>query len=171
MSELVPRARDWALGVHPHARHLDRTLEWAVELDPGASEALRIAAVTHDIERAFPDPDAAWDSARDWDSPEYNRWHQDRCADLVAAWLREQDADPALVRDAEALVRAHEEGGWPEADVLQAADSLSFLETMVPVVRGWVGRGYGEARRRSCATRWSGSRPGRSGRGPRRDRS
>ena len=144
MSELVSRARNWALGVHPHARHLDRTLEWTVELDPGASEALRIAAVTHDIERAFPDPGATWDSARDWDSPEYNRWHQDRCADMVAAWLREQGADPALARDAEALVRAHEEGGWPEADVLQAADSLSFLETMVPVVRGWVDRGYGD---------------------------
>ena len=53
-------------------------------LDPDASEALRIAAVTHDIERAFPDPEATWDSARDWDSPAYNRWHQDRCADLVA---------------------------------------------------------------------------------------
>ena len=84
MTDLTAAARDWALAVHPHARHLDRTLEWVDILDPDASEALRIAAVTHDIERAFPDPDATWDSARDWDSPEYNRWHQDRCADLVA---------------------------------------------------------------------------------------
>ena len=35
----------------------------------------------------------------------------------------------------------HEEGGWPEADVLQAADSLSFLETMAPLVVGWVESG------------------------------
>jgi hypothetical protein len=35
----------------------------------------------------------------------------------------------------------HEEGGWPEADLLQAADSLSFLETMVPLVVGWVESG------------------------------
>ena len=144
MTALLDRARAWVLDVHPHARHLERTLEWVVELDPGASEALRIAAVTHDIERAFPDPAATWDSARDWDSPAYNRWHQDRCADQVAAWLREQDADPALTEAVEALVRAHEDGGWPEADVLQAADSLSFLDTMVPLVLAWRERGYGD---------------------------
>ena len=38
----------------------------------------------------------------------------------------------------EALVRVHEEGGWPEANVVQAADSLSFLETMVGLVAGWI---------------------------------
>jgi hypothetical protein len=30
-----------------------------------------------------------------------------------------------------ALVRAHEDGGWPEVDLIQAADSLSFLEDAV----------------------------------------
>jgi hypothetical protein len=35
----------------------------------------------------------------------------------------------------------HEVGGWPEADVLQAADSLSFLETLAPLVAGWVESG------------------------------
>ncbi len=144
MTALADAAQAWVEAVHPHARHLVRTLEWVDALDPDASEALRIAAVTHDIERAFPDPDATWDSARDWDSGDYNRWHQDRCADQVAAWLREQGADPALVRDTEALVRVHEEGGTPEADVLQAADSLSFLDTMVPLVLTWSERGYGD---------------------------
>jgi hypothetical protein len=141
MSDLLPAARAWVADVHPHARHLLRTEDWAVVLDPGASEQLRLAAALHDIERAFPDPDATWDSARDWDSPEYNRWHQDRCADIAAAWLREQGADAELVAGVEALVRVHEEGGWSEADVLQAADSLSFLETMVPLVVGWVSTG------------------------------
>jgi phosphohistidine swiveling domain-containing protein len=37
---------------------------WVGTLDPGAGERLRLAAVLHDIERAFPDPDAGWDSAR-----------------------------------------------------------------------------------------------------------
>ena len=35
----------------------------------------------------------------------------------------------------------HEDGGWPEADLLQAADSLSFLETMAPVIVEWVQSG------------------------------
>jgi len=138
---LLDAARSWVAEVHPHARHLERAEDWVVELEPGASAALRIAAVTHDIERAFPDPDSGWESARHWDDPGYNRWHQDRCAEIIAGWLREQGAPDELVRDVEALVRVHEEGGWPEADLLQAADSLSFLETMVPVIAGWVERG------------------------------
>jgi kynurenine formamidase len=35
----------------------------------------------------------------------------------------------------------HEDGGWREADLVQAADSLSFLETMAPLVAGWVETG------------------------------
>ena len=140
-SELLDRARLRMAEVHPHALHLESTLHWALQLDGNASEALRIAAVTHDIERAFPDPAASWDSARDWDDPEYVRWHQDRCADMIAAWLREQDAPRALVEAVSALVRVHEEGGWPDADLLQSADSLSFLEVMTPLVVGWVESG------------------------------
>jgi kynurenine formamidase len=127
--------------VHPHFRHMARTLHWADWIDPGASEAVRIAAVTHDAERAYPDPDVAWDSAVSWDDPDYNRWHQERCARIVGEWLRDQDAEPALVDEVEGLVRVHEEGGWPEADVVQAADSLSFLETMVGLVAGWIQSG------------------------------
>ena len=138
---LLELAQAWVAEVHPHARHLERTLDWLLELDPDASEAARIAAATHDIERAYPDEEAGWDSARDWDSPAYNRWHQDRCADIVAAGLRERGADEDLTREVAGLVRVHEQGGWHEADLVQAADSLSFLETMVPPVAGWVQAG------------------------------
>jgi kynurenine formamidase len=148
------------LEVHPHPRHLERTLDWAVELDPRASEALRIAAVTHDIERAFPDREAGWDSASSWDDPAYNRWHQDRCADMIAGWLREQDADARLVDEVDRLVRHHEVGGWPEADVLQAADSVSFLETMVGVVAGWVQSGRAPRERAAGKLRHSLERIG-----------
>jgi kynurenine formamidase len=127
--------------VHPHARHLERTLDWLLELDPDASEAARIAAATHDVERAYPDGAAPWDSARDWDSPEYNRWHQDRCADMIGPGLLERGASEELAREVAGLVRVHEDGGWLEADLVQAADSLSFLETMVPLVVGWVEAG------------------------------
>lgn len=142
MSDLLPAARAWVQEVqHPHARHLLRTEDWLLALDPGASERLRIAAVLHDIERAFPDADAGWDSACDWDSLEYNRWHQDRCAAIASSWLREQAAPDAFVEEVDALIRVHEDGGWPEANLLQAADSLSFLDTLVPLVVSWVRSG------------------------------
>lgn len=138
MSDLLASAREWVAEVHPHARHLLRTENWLLELDPAAREELRISAVLHDIERAFPDPDSTWDSARDWDSRAYNRWHQDRCARIASDWLRQQGASAEVVETVRALIAVHEEGGWPEANLLQAADSLSFLETMVPLVVGWV---------------------------------
>jgi hypothetical protein len=145
VTELLARAQAWVAEVHPHARHMERAHDWLLELDPGASEGMRIAAAVHDIERAYPDAESArFDSARDWNSAQYNQWHQGRCADIAAAWLREAGASEALVAEVEALVRVHENGGWREADLVQAADSLSFLETMVPLVLAWVERGYGD---------------------------
>ena len=142
MTELLSAARAWVASVnHPHEQHLLRTEHWLLEIDPEASEQLRIAAVLHDIERAFPAPGTDWDSARDWDNPVYNRWHQDRCADIASKWLHEHGASAELVDGVDALVRVHEDGGWPEADLLQAADSLSFLDTLTPLTISWVQSG------------------------------
>ena len=49
----------------------------------------------------------------------------------MAAWLREQGADGETIRQVEELVKAHEFGGWPEANLVQAADSMSFLDVNV----------------------------------------
>jgi hypothetical protein len=141
MSDLEHAAQRWVEEVHPHASHLVRTRDWVAVLEPPAGEALRIGAVLHDIERAFPDPDSPWDGARDWDNPDYLRWHQKRCAEIAVPWLAEHGASPQLCIEVGRLILVHEEGGWPDADVLQAADSLSFLETLVPVTIAWVGRG------------------------------
>jgi hypothetical protein len=65
MSDRLESVRAWIADVHPHARHLERTLDWLVDLDPEAATATRIAAVTHDIERTFPDPGSQWIPARD----------------------------------------------------------------------------------------------------------
>ena len=35
VSEVLDRAQAWIAEVHPHARHLERTLDWLLELDPG----------------------------------------------------------------------------------------------------------------------------------------
>lgn len=126
---------------HPHTEHCLRTLDWLDALEPGARPALRIAALLHDIERAFPDPGSPYVSGRDWAVPHYVDYHQGRCARFLTRWLGEQGADPALTADAVALVAVHEHGGWPNADLVQAADSLSFIETLGPLVRRWIADG------------------------------
>jgi hypothetical protein len=138
MSELVERALAWVAEVHPHARHLARTREWVLVLDPQAGEALEIAAVIHDIERAFPADDDPFDPTAPPGADGYDEWHQQRSADIGERWLREQHASPELTADVGALIRVHESGGSPRADVLQAADSLSFLETQTDLFIGMV---------------------------------
>lgn len=136
--ELLEAARSWALAVHPHARHIERTLDWLLVLGPDAPAPLRIAALLHDIERAFPpgDGDAPGPFAAD-----YNDWHQDRSMRVAARWLAEQGAAPETLAEVSALVRVHEDGGWPEANLLQAADSLSFLEVQGSLFAGLVQAG------------------------------
>jgi hypothetical protein len=60
---------------------------------------------------------------------------------IVGAWLRGNGADEELTRGVEELIRAHEIGGWPEADIVQAADSISFLETNVDLFLSFVRSG------------------------------
>jgi NADPH:quinone reductase-like Zn-dependent oxidoreductase len=130
MDALVAAADDWVGEVHPHVPHMRRTLDWLLVLDPSAGIALQIAALTHDIERAFPGEQTP-PSQDDPASPEYNGWHQERSARMVGDWLMARDAGPGLIREVVALIGAHEFGGWADADLLQAADSLSFLEVQV----------------------------------------
>jgi hypothetical protein len=129
-SPLIIAARQWVIEKYPYnSYHLLKTLEWLDRLAPNATEAMRLAALTHDMERAFPGPDQPIHCIlKGFDDHEYNAAHAARSARIVGAWLREQGTDEALVEEVERLIRAHEDGGWAEANLVQAADSLSFLE-------------------------------------------
>ena len=133
-------AREW-IAPYSQAEHLIRTRDWLLELDPEASLALVLAALTHDIERFFPGGPKQDKAGKPWDDPEYNRAHCERSAAIVGEWLRSQGADPELAQEVEELIRAHEFGGAPEADLLQAADSISFLETLSDVAVEWLRTG------------------------------
>ena len=67
----------------------------------------------------------------------YREQHSERSARIVGEWLQGEGADERLVRHVEDLIRLHEVGGTREADLVQAADSLSFLETNAELVLGW----------------------------------
>jgi hypothetical protein len=138
---LEERTEAW-VAPFENGRHLVRTKDWLLELEPGASEALRIAALTHDVERNFPGgPKQPADLPAN--DRMYRNAHAQRSAELVTSWLAEQGADAALIKEVAVLVRMHEWGGSPSANVLQAADSISFLETTAPLARNWIkDRGY-----------------------------
>lgn len=139
-SPLIEAARAWVIEYYPYNRHhLLKTLEWLDRVAPDSAEAVRLAALTHDMERAFPGPDQP--VIKTLSDPEYERQHSLRSARIVGTWLREQHAKEGLVEHVEALIVAHEFGGWHEADLVQAVDSLSFLETNIDLFLGFVRSG------------------------------
>jgi hypothetical protein len=139
-SPLLTAARAWVTECYPYNRHhLLKALEWLDRVAPDSAESVRLATLTHDMERAFPGPDQP--VIKTLSDPEYERLHSLRSARIVGAWLREQHASETLVEQVEALIVAHEFGGWHEADLVQAADSLSFLDTNIDLFLGFVRTG------------------------------
>jgi hypothetical protein len=129
-TDLIVIAQQWAVDTYAHnSRHLLNTLEWLDRLAPDSAAPVRMAALTHDMERAFPGPDQPiWNGDEDY---EYYVAHSRRSARIVGDWLRDQGAASDFVAEVRGLIEVHEFGGWPAADLVQAADSLSFLDVNV----------------------------------------
>lgn len=140
---LRDRAREWVCTYYKHsARHLLRAEEWLLILKPAASEEMLLAALTHDMERAFPGPDSPIiDPKRGVDDPVYNMAHSERSARIVGAYLQEQGAAPESIEQVARFIRVHEYGGNDDENLVQAADSLSFLEVNVDSFLGWLDAG------------------------------
>ena len=104
-----------------------RAEEWVVQLDPEASDALRLAARAHHLRR--------WELPRS-DYPEgragYLRWRKaqrDRHARDLAAILDEARVDGSVSARAAQIVTKRGLGSDPEVQVFEDAVSLTFLET------------------------------------------
>jgi len=137
-----------------NAHHLVRTRDWLLELAPDAGEALRLAALTHDIERHFSGGPVNTLEHEPEKEADYRRAHSERSAQIVADWLDGEEADPALVEEVRRLIVAHETGGAPDEDLLQAADSLSFLETNGELLACWHTSGRCSRDRAKAQARW-----------------
>jgi hypothetical protein len=134
----LERAAESWIRPYADAHHLRRTRDWALRLQPDASLAVRLAALTHDIERHFAGGPTMHPALMEPDDKRYLRAHTERSSAIVSSWLHGQGAPSVLVATVADLVRDHELGGSREADVVQAADSLSFLETKRGVMERWL---------------------------------
>ncbi len=150
---LSEKARTW-ISAYWNAEHLRRTLDWLLELEPGASEALQLASLTHDMERFFPGGPQFDPATMIPGEPEYTRAHSERSAQIVAEWIREQGADEELTREVARLIEQHETGGDAAANLLQAADSLSFLEVNADLVVAWAETGRCSVERATQQHEW-----------------
>jgi hypothetical protein len=111
-------------------KHLQRTTYWIKQLDPKADEAMLIAAVSHDIERAFRDDSEMNKQLKEkgFEDEAFLTYHQTKGAELVGNFLSSQTADPALITRVKSLIEKHEVGGSDDQNTLKDADSISFFE-------------------------------------------
>lgn len=115
-------------------KHFVQTVYWLKVLSPEADEALLVAAITHDIERAFRQKDVLEKkTSAGFTSIEFYRPHEERGAEIIADFLKHQNADDGFIERVKKLVSRHEEGGDDDQNLLKDADSVSFFETNVPL--------------------------------------
>ncbi len=107
-------------------------------LDPETDQAMQIAALAHDIDRAVESEKVRRCDYDDFDT--FKSVHARNGAKILRAILEKCDVPGATADEACRLVVLHEAGGDPRSDLLKDADSLSFFEVNMPLYyqrEGW----------------------------------
>ncbi len=125
--------------------HAENVLDWVLQLRPDADEALQIAALAHDIDRADERR-----KVRHTDFKDYNAFkaaHANNSAKILKGILHECHVDQSIIDEACRLVERHEVGGDLRSDLLKDADSISYFEVNMPLY--FQREGYEETLKRS----------------------
>jgi hypothetical protein len=155
--ELRPRIFGW-IDDYYDRDHLTRAGDWMLAVAPEAPEYLVVAALLHDLERKIPGGPSLEFATVPWSDRSYNDAHTGRSAVVVPTWLTAFGADPELALAVAQPIREHEFGGSPDGDLMQAADSISFLETNADLVAGWINAGRCTPDKGIEKLRWMGER-------------
>ncbi len=94
------------------------------------SEELRIAALGHDIERAFRDEkiyEKMYKSNSGFLSEWYLNYHQRKSAEILVEFLKNNNYPENKRKKVFNLILKHEIGGDVETNILKDADSISFF--------------------------------------------
>ncbi len=129
------------------SRHADNTLEWLLHLQPDAGDALQLAALAHDIDRAVEETKVRRADFDDYDT--FKAAHARNSVEVLRPILTACGVERDVVDETCRLVATHEAGGDPGSDLLRDADSISYFDVNL---RLYCQReGWDEALRRS---RW-----------------
>lgn len=115
--------------------HFKRTVYWIKQIKPDADEAMLIAAVAHDIERAFrTEGDLQTQKMKQSGMKDdaFLKYHQEKGAGITAEFLAQNNAAPKMIEKVKMLIAKHEVGGTKDQNILKDADSISFFENNIP---------------------------------------
>jgi hypothetical protein len=127
------------------SRHADNTLEWLLRLESNAGDALQLAALAHDIDRADDVRKVKRADFDDYDA--FKAAHAHNSAEILRSILIRCDVAADIVDEACRLVEVHEVGGDPRSDLLKDADGISYFDVNLPLY--YQREGWQETNRRS----------------------
>ncbi len=110
--------------------HSKNTLNWLLKLKPDADEALQIAALGHDIERAIDQRKVRREDFEHYD--EFKAAHAHNSAEILKEVMLDCGVEETVIEQVYDLVRRHEVGGDERSDLLKDADSISYFEVNLP---------------------------------------
>ncbi len=125
--------------------HAINTLKWLVKLCSFADDRMKIAALAHDIERAYKDKKIKRENYSDFN--EFKRAHAENSAKIVRSILTDLNFSKDFIDDVCELIKLHEFGGNKRADCIKDADSISFFDTNL--VLYYQREGFEETKRRA----------------------
>ena len=105
-------------------------MEWLLKLKPDADEALKIAALGHDIERAIEEQKVIRKDYISYD--DFKKAHALNSAKILKEMMVGCNVGKELIDDVFFLVIHHEIGGNRRVDVLRNADTISFFHVNLP---------------------------------------
>lgn len=112
-------------------KHSELVLKWVLNLKPTADEALKIAALSHDIDRAI--TKITEKDLKDYSKiNEFKKEHSIRSAKFICDILKKHDYPKEIIEKVKHLVENHEFGGDEETDILTDADSLAYFDYNIP---------------------------------------
>lgn len=125
--------------------HSKNTLEWLLRLRPDADEALKLAALGHDVERAMIKRKVRRVDFEDFD--EFKAAHAENSAAILEEVMVDCGLEEGMVEEVCRHVRRHEVGGDPRSNLLKEADGISYFD--VNLAMYFERNGWDETKRRS----------------------
>jgi Domain of unknown function (DUF4202) len=133
------------------SRHAESTVAWVFRLMPEADQALQLAALGHDVDRAVESRRVRKDCFQSFE--QFKAAHALNSAAIIGEILVECGVDEGVRAEVCRLVRLHETGGDERSDVLRNADAVSYFQDNLPLY--FARNGWEETKRRAL---WGFSR-------------
>ena len=124
--------------VSEDSRHAENTLDWLLRFKPDADEALQIAALGHDIERALETRKIIRTDFSEYDI--FKAAHARNSAEILREIMEGCGMSQEMTSEVCLLVCRHETGGDPHADLIKNADGVSYFHVNMPLYyqrEGW----------------------------------